>query len=206
MNSNCRTPSRRTEYMSKLMKYIDVDNYGTCGQNILRLPEHIIQIQNSWNRNLKNRASYDWKAGMLKLSSEYLFTIAIENSINHDYITEKLWHPLVAGSIPIYLGAPNVREWLPCETNCIIDLTQFKTPEEAAEEIRRIATNRTLYESYHLWRRQPLPAQFQKMLQYFQRMSEYSLDCILCDMSHRVSRGEDLQSIKKQLKATIGSF
>ena len=206
MNSNCHTQSKRTEYLSEMIKYIDVDNYGTCGRNIRRLPEHIVRIQNSLNRNLKNRGSYNWEAGKLNLSSGYLFTVAIENSISHDYITEKLWHPLVAGSVPIYLGAPNIQDWLPCETDCIIDLRQFKTPQDAAQHIRNVAMNRTLYESYHQWRKHPVQNKFHKMLTYFQKMSGYSLNCILCDMSHRVSRGEDLNAFKSQLKATIGSF
>ncbi|CAF1392736.1 unnamed protein product, partial [Rotaria sordida] len=133
----------------------NVDNYGTCGNNIRSLPEHIVEIQRSINRDLKNRGSYNWEAGKLTLSSEYLFTIAIENSLGYDYITEKLWHPLVAGSVPIYLGAPNVEDWLPCETNCIIDLRKFKTPKDAALYVKNIATNRTLYESYHQWRNEP---------------------------------------------------
>ncbi|CAF2941354.1 unnamed protein product [Rotaria sp. Silwood2] len=112
----------------------NVDNYGTCGNNIRSLPEHIVEIQRSINRDLKDRGSYNWEAGKLTLSSEYLFTIAIENSLGYDYITEKLWHPLIAGSVPIYLGAPNVEDWLPCETDCIIDLRKFKTPKDAAIE------------------------------------------------------------------------
>ncbi len=206
MNSNCKTSSKRTEYVLQLSKFIDVDNYGTCSKNIKQLPEHIVNIQNSANRNLKNRGSYNWEAGKLSLSSDYLFTIAIENSINYDYITEKLWHALVAGSVPIYLGAPNIEDWLPCQTNCIIDLRKFQTPKEAASYIKHVAMNRTLYESYHQWRNQPIKKQFQNMLNYFQNISDYSLDCILCDMSYRVEQGEDIKKIKTKLKETIGHF
>ena len=46
----------------------------------------------------------------MTLARQYLFTIAIENSLEYDYVTEKLWQPLAAGSVPIYLGAPNVDE------------------------------------------------------------------------------------------------
>ncbi|CAF1280371.1 unnamed protein product, partial [Didymodactylos carnosus] len=205
MNSNCKTLSDRTEYMLELMKYIDVDNYGSCGQNILSLPKHIVKIQDSEGRNLKDRDSYNWEAGKLALSSEYLFTVAIENGLNHDYITEKLWHPLVAGSVPIYLGAPNVADWLPCE-NCIIDLRKFKTPKDAALHLKAVAMNRTLYETYHQWRNKPVTKTFQTMLDYFQAVNDYSLDCILCDMSSRVSQGESSTDIKSKLMKTIGRF
>jgi hypothetical protein len=192
--------------MLEVMKFIDVDNYGTCGGNIRSLPEHIVKIQNSINRDLKNRGSYNWEAGKLALSSEYLFTIAIENSLNHDYITEKLWHALVAGSVPIYLGAPNVEDWLPCGTSCIIDLRKFKTPKDAALYVKTVAMNRTLYETYHQWRNEPVSKKFQNMLNYFKTMSDYSMDCILCDMSNRVDHGENPKERKRKLIAAIGRF
>lgn len=40
--------------------------------------------------------------------SQYKFVIAIENAKCEDYITEKLWRPLIVGSVPIYLGSPSV--------------------------------------------------------------------------------------------------
>ena len=188
------------------MKYVDVDNYGTCGNGIRPLPEHIVQIQRSANRTLKDIATYNWEAGKLALSKEYLFTIAIENSLTYDYVSEKLWHPLIAGSIPIYLGAPNVHDWLPCRTDCIIDLRQFKTPKESASFIKAVAKNRTLYESYHQWRKEPVAEKFQDILNYFARIRNYSLDCALCEMSQRVGHGEDAKEVKEDLRNTVGHF
>lgn len=43
-----------------------------------------------------------------KFVARYKFVIAYENSICNDYITEKLWRPLILGVVPIYFGAPNV--------------------------------------------------------------------------------------------------
>lgn len=45
---------------------------------------------------------------LLHFISKYKFIIAFENSICDDYITEKLWRPLIVGSVPIYLGSPTV--------------------------------------------------------------------------------------------------
>lgn len=41
--------------------------------------------------------------------ARYKFVIAYENSVCNDYITEKLWRPLVLGVVPIYFGAPNIQ-------------------------------------------------------------------------------------------------
>ena len=32
---------------------------------------------------------------------------------DRDYITERLWQGLRAGAVPVYFGAPNVRDYLP---------------------------------------------------------------------------------------------
>jgi len=45
----------------------------------------------------------------LELVSKYKFAIAMENGICNDYITEKLWRPLILGTVPITLGAPNIK-------------------------------------------------------------------------------------------------
>ncbi|CAF1045972.1 unnamed protein product [Adineta ricciae] len=206
MNSNCNAKSGRTQYVQQMMKYIDVDNFGTCGKNIRPLPSHIVKLQHSENRNLQDRGTYDWKAGKLALTSDYLFTIAIENSLNYDYVTEKLWHAFVAGSVPIYLGAPNIEDWLPCRTDCIIDLRKFKTPKDAALFIKNVAKNRTLYESYHQWRNEPVADKFEKMLNYFSSMRNYSLECILCDMSRQVDQGKSAEQTKKKIIETVGRF
>ncbi len=68
---------------------------------------------------------------------KYRFTMAFENSASPGYITEKLVEPLVAGSIPIYWGAPDVdREFNP---DCMVDVSRFgEDMEAAADHVMRI--------------------------------------------------------------------
>ena len=42
----------------------------------------------------------------LPLFARYKFALALENSLAHDYVTEKFYQPLLAGAVPIYLGVP----------------------------------------------------------------------------------------------------
>lgn len=58
------------------------------------------------------------------VARNFMFTAAFENDVVDDYVTEKLYQPLVAGSVPIYAGAPNVHRYLP-DSNAavVIDLT-----------------------------------------------------------------------------------
>lgn len=55
--------------------------------------------------------------------SGYKFTIAFENDAYPGYNTEKLTDPLIAGSVPIYLGNPDiVRHFDPA---CFVDAREF---------------------------------------------------------------------------------
>jgi hypothetical protein len=44
-------------------------------------------------------------------------------------VTENFFKPLVAGSVPVYLGAPNIRELATAE-HCFIDTADFEGPAE----------------------------------------------------------------------------
>lgn len=44
-----------------------------------------------------------------EFAARYKFTLAFENADCEDYITEKLWRPLIVGSVPIYYGSPTFK-------------------------------------------------------------------------------------------------
>lgn len=46
---------------------------------------------------------------LIKFVAQYKFSLSFENAECEDYITEKLWRPLIAGSVPVYIGSPSVR-------------------------------------------------------------------------------------------------
>ena len=44
-----------------------------------------------------------------RLLAKYKFTIAIENAVCTDYITEKFWRPFILGTVPILFGSPAIK-------------------------------------------------------------------------------------------------
>ena len=57
-------------------------------------------------------------------SSEYLFQFAIENSNNTEgYISEKIFDAFFSNNIPIYCGAPNIKNFIP--EDCFINMNDF---------------------------------------------------------------------------------
>jgi alpha(1,3/1,4) fucosyltransferase len=54
----------------------------------------------------------------------YYFSICYENVMGvSGYITEKIFDSVIAGCVPVYLGAGNVQDWVPRE--CFIDKREF---------------------------------------------------------------------------------
>lgn len=67
----------------------------------------------------------------LKTVGEYKFALCFENCISRGWISEKIFDCFSAGTIPIYLGAPDIEKIIPPE--CFIDFRKFKTYNELYE-------------------------------------------------------------------------
>jgi hypothetical protein len=136
--------SGRRAYARELARHIPIDSYG---------------------RFMHNRylPADDWRPTKLELIARYPFTIAFENSIAEDYVTEKLYDPLVAGSVPIYLGAPNVGDFAPGE-RCYLDVRDYAGPQALAEHVHELLHDRAAYEELLAWKQRPLRPAFQEFL------------------------------------------
>ena len=86
--SNCKTPSKREEYVSELQKHIPVDIFGKCGTK-------------NWPGRRTNS-----ECGSL-LEREYMFYLAFENSKCNDYVTEKFFAIQQLDILPIVMGGAN---------------------------------------------------------------------------------------------------
>jgi len=43
------------------------------------------------------------------MMSKYKFALAMENAVCDDYITEKIWRPLMLGVVPVIYGSPKIK-------------------------------------------------------------------------------------------------
>ncbi len=84
-------------------------------------------------RNLKFAnppTSFPNKLDVLKT---FRFTLAFENCIFPGYVTEKIFDAMLGGSVPIYLGAPDIEDFVP--SGCFIDFRQYKGVQEMWEDV-----------------------------------------------------------------------
>ncbi|XP_071107003.1 alpha-(1,3)-fucosyltransferase 10-like [Haliotis cracherodii] len=138
-HSDCDVPSDRDHYVKMLQKYIKVDSYGTCLHN-KDLPEHLKDpIQGMDHKDF------------YKLAAKYKFSLAMENGICDDYITEKVWRPLMVGSLPVVMGSPKIKELLPSNHSAII-VDDFSSVKELADYLKYLNKNDAEYEKYFKWK------------------------------------------------------
>jgi len=70
----------------------------------------------------------------LELLSGYRYTLAIENyQGRRGYISEKIIDPLLAGSVPIYLGDFNIKNYIP--ENCFISISSFSSTRKLLQHL-----------------------------------------------------------------------
>ena len=101
--------------------------------------------------------------------------LALENSYEDMYMTEKLWLPLLSGAVPVYAGAPQVKDWLP-SPEAAIDLRSFPSTEEAVRYVQQVQSNETLWNYHTAWRRRPFSIRFL-------HLARKSLQSLYCDLA-----------------------
>jgi len=128
-HSDNQLHEKRLELLSSLVDLNFLDLYGKGWDSYNNLPR-------KWKRTLlrllgdPRDRSVNNKIGAL---SKYRYCLCVENFQFHGYITEKIIHSIVAKSVPIYYGAPNITQYIPAD--CFIDIRDFKGTEQLYDYI-----------------------------------------------------------------------
>mgnify|MGYP001558989709 CR=1 FL=1 len=136
INSNRTLFSYHKELITERIKVVnffgateDIDLYGRDWDKPLPFPYWFQKntIRKVYKGTLDNK--YE------KLS-QYKFAFAIENCELPSYITEKIHDCLYVGTVPIYLGAPDIEKFIP--KNCFIDMRDFKNYQELRKFLKSL--------------------------------------------------------------------
>jgi len=111
----------RVAFFKELTKYKSIDAPGKSMNNmhpiITQKHKYLIKPIQALEKSLtkKNTLSAlisrhigNWREDVINFQKQYKFTIAFENSSYPGYTTEKIYHPMLANSIPIYWGNPEI--------------------------------------------------------------------------------------------------
>ncbi|XP_015588970.1 alpha-(1,3)-fucosyltransferase C-like [Cephus cinctus] len=128
--SNCKTLSRREDYVDVLKQYVDVDVFGSC-----------------------SNFSCDTRLGAecyKMVERKYYFYLAFENSLCKDYVTEKAFKFLEYDVVPIVYGAVDYAGVLP--PHSYIDIMDFKSPKTLASFLWELSYDSERYLEYFRWK------------------------------------------------------
>lgn len=121
--------------------------------------------------------------------AQYEFHIVIENAIVDDYVTEKFYEGLKAGSLMVYLGAPNAAEYGPAPKS-FLDASAFEGPEQLAEYLEFLRGNSTEYASYFGWRHDGPSLAFKRRVRSPPRAAHHHPDLRFAPDGERGIRGQ----------------
>uniref|UniRef100_UPI00398F4956 4-galactosyl-N-acetylglucosaminide 3-alpha-L-fucosyltransferase 9-like n=1 Tax=Pristiophorus japonicus TaxID=55135 RepID=UPI00398F4956 len=162
--SNWNSDHARVKYYNELYKYIEINTYGQAFGEYLSDKSLIPTISNC------------------------KFYLAFENSIHEDYITEKLYNALLAGTVPVVLGPSreNYENYIPADS--FIHVDDFLSAKELADYLHMLNDNEDLYMHYFKWRKY-----------YTVRMAHFWNEhaCSVCENIKRHQEYRSLSSLER---------
>ena len=126
---------RRLEMISYFLKKNKLDIFGVGWHE---WENHPLE----WQRDLKELVKNHYKGicdDKRKTVNQYRFSICFENMQLPGYVTEKMIDSLVAGSLPIYLGSPDIETIVPKEI--FVDIRNFDDFEKLENYLLEIDEN-----------------------------------------------------------------
>lgn len=122
--------------LRRISQKYPVESFGTCMKN----------YDASWFvPNLGVSASSAETIRTQLQLSKYLFYYVAEEVDCPGHVTEKLWLPLLRGSIPVYFGTKTVDDYLPCpKKDCVLRVKDFDSVDALVRRMREIADDQKL--------------------------------------------------------------
>lgn len=82
--------------------------------------------------NVNKLHTFQYNMGTLDMKykqngiSPYKYYFIFENNFEHNYISEKLWEPIICETLCFYIGAPNVTDYINKDAFVLLDINDFE--------------------------------------------------------------------------------
>ncbi|KAA8545873.1 hypothetical protein F0562_020676 [Nyssa sinensis] len=150
--SNCGARNFRLQSLEALEKAkIKIDSYGSCHRN------------------------RDGEVDKLETLKRYKFSLAFENSNEEDYVTEKFFQSLVAGSVPVVVGAPNIQDFAP-SPGSVLHIRELEDADSVAKTMKYLSETPDAYNQSLRWKFEGPSDSFKALID----MAAVHSSCRLC--------------------------
>lgn len=125
--NNVALQEERLNHIASLVGVKSLDLFGRGWDRLTGLPPY-------WQKKLSQAFKTDVpQQSEIKLITlrNYKFCLCFENAKFPGYVTEKMIEAIVAGVVPVYLGAPDIVNLIPPE--CYVDIRNFQTPQKLVD-------------------------------------------------------------------------
>lgn len=72
----------------------------------------------------------------LAIAAQFQFAVCFENMALEGYVSEKILNPLMAGCIPIYLGAPDIHRYI--NPDCFVNVNDYPSLEACIDDLNEL--------------------------------------------------------------------
>ena len=152
------------------------------------LSEPVHEAYRDWDRT----GAYDGKQKQAH-AAQHLFLFAAENDIADYYHTEKVFHGLMSGTVPVYWGGDTIDDYVPDDS--VIKVRSFSSLQRLSVYLKRLADNETLYNRWLTWRHRPLPERVTRKLRAGRYWRTAAWRCQVCRyLTCRTMRGSNCSS------------
>ncbi len=133
--NNVELQTKRIEVITAFSKKNMLDLFGRGWDKLYRLPPQLRDLVRS---NIKIEDVRPVKDKIATLAN-YKFTLCIENVSFPGYVTEKIIEAFVAGTVPVYWGAPDIERIIPAEA--YVNADRFNTIDDLIDYLESIDEN-----------------------------------------------------------------
>ena len=169
IDSDCSPQgSKRHRWVGAVQKHFAVAFYGSC----------------THNTDVPQGMSLSNKNDRVALHRKHRFNLAFESSNEKDYMTNVIFDAFQSGSLPVILGPSNIESHFP--PNSFINAGRFQYWDDLGQYVKKVAENKSLWESYHEWRKDPNALKsFRERLNF----TRTSTECRMCRWAYAKKYG-----------------
>ena len=128
----------RTRFFDRLSTYARVDAPGRSRNNMPPIGGHPDPTA--------SRYAVGYPQQKVEFQRQYKFTIAFENASHPGYTTEKIYHAMLADTVPIYWGNPLVQRDF--NTRSFLNAAEFASMDDLADAVVALDRDDNLYRQY----------------------------------------------------------